>query len=70
MQNLDRSAKIDGFGTVKTAWDAGPQTIRLTFARPIKDLVNERTGQRLGDGAAFDDRFTPWEANVYTYRAE
>ncbi|HYA41278.1 MAG TPA: alpha-amylase family protein [Syntrophobacteraceae bacterium] len=39
----------------------------LQFADRVKDLVNERTKNKLGDGESFEDGFRPWEANVYSF---
>jgi hypothetical protein len=67
VQNLDRKARIDGFGAVEGDLHGGPVLLKLAFASPVKDLVNERSGRRLGDGTRFEDSYTPWEANVYTF---
>ncbi len=66
VENLDRAATISSFGAT-TGLGAQPVTLQLRFAAPVKDLRNERTGVRMGDGVAFSDAFVPWEANVYTY---
>ncbi|HYE06172.1 MAG TPA: beta-galactosidase trimerization domain-containing protein [Planctomycetota bacterium] len=65
--NIDRAATIDSFGTTGGALGDAEVELTLRFARPVKKLVNERTGAALGDGAEFKDRFTPWQANVYTF---
>ncbi|MCW8130460.1 MAG: beta-galactosidase trimerization domain-containing protein [Planctomycetota bacterium] len=67
IRNISRSAKIDGFGDAGSVSEGGKAKIKLTFAKAVKGLKNERTGKELGDGASFEDEFTPWEANVYTY---
>lgn len=66
VKNVDRKASIDEFGS--TGDEVGSRgKIKLAFAAPVKDLKNERTGKTLGNGRTFEDDFTPWEANVYTY---
>ncbi|MCY3021984.1 MAG: beta-galactosidase trimerization domain-containing protein [Planctomycetota bacterium] len=67
VRNLDRKASISGFGTAKEGMGEGNVKLKLLFAKPVKALKNERTGKDLGDGKEFEDEFTPWEANVYTY---
>jgi len=67
VKNIDRRASIDAFGDTAEEAGKGPARLKLSFARPVKDLRNERTGKVLGGGRAFEDDFTPWEANVYTY---
>ena len=67
VKNVDRRASIDAFGETAEEAGRGPVRLKLSFARPVKDLRNERSGKVLGDGRAFEDDFTPWEANVYTY---
>ena len=67
VKNLERRALIDAFGAVSDDFASGPVKLRISFARPVTDLRNERTGRTLGAGRAFEDDFTPWEANVYTY---
>ncbi|HLY74167.1 MAG TPA: alpha-amylase family protein [Planctomycetota bacterium] len=67
LKNLDRKASIDGFGSAEGALGDGKIRLKLSFAHPVKDLKNERTGKTLGDGLEFEDEWTPWEANVYTY---
>ncbi|MGH7162054.1 MAG: beta-galactosidase trimerization domain-containing protein [Planctomycetota bacterium] len=42
--------------------------IELAFARPAKDLVNERTGEALGDGDRFAFDFPACEALFLSYR--
>ena len=41
--------------------------LKLSFASDVTGLTNERTGRSLGNGRTFEDDYTPWEANVYTY---
>ena len=67
LKNKDRKASIDGFGSAQGALGDGRIKLKLSFAKPVQDLRNERTGKALGDGAEFEDEFTPWEANVYSY---
>jgi hypothetical protein len=67
VQNLDRKARIDGFGATEGDVGAARVRLRLDFAAPVRDLVDERSGRKLGDGASFEDGFTPWEANVYSF---
>jgi hypothetical protein len=67
IKNLDRKAAIDGFGSMDTKLEDAKLKLKLQFAKPVKDLKNERTGKELGGGSDFEDDFTPWEANVYTY---
>ena len=67
VKNPDRRASIDGFGSAHGTLGDGKIALKLTFARGVRDLRNERTGKVLGDGTVFEDEFTPWEANVYTY---
>ncbi len=51
---------------------AGPESVKLgiEFAENVKDLINERTHARLGDGKSFTDEWKPWEANIYSFRLE
>jgi len=67
VQNLDRKAEIDSFGATQGNLGEGALKVKLSFAVEAKSLVNERTGRAMGDGKSFEDDFTPWEANVYTY---
>jgi hypothetical protein len=67
INNYNRSATIDGFGSLSANLDGGKVKLSLTFAKPVKDLKNERTGKSMGDGAAFEDEFSAHEANVYSY---
>jgi hypothetical protein len=67
LRNLDRRASIDGFGSAQGQLGAGKITLKLSFAGGVKDLKNERTGKSFGAGKDFEDEFTPWEANVYTF---
>jgi hypothetical protein len=67
VRNIDRRASIDAFGETNEEVERGSVRLKLTFARPVKEFRNERTGKVLGDGQAFEDDFTPWEAGVYTY---
>lgn len=43
--------------------------LQLDFAEPVQDLVNERTGERLGDGRVFSIRFSTYEAILLSYRS-
>jgi hypothetical protein len=68
VRNPDRRAVIDGFGETEGGGPGeAPMRLRLDFAAPVRGLVDERTGRELGDGASFEDAFTPWEANVYSF---
>jgi len=67
VKNIDRSAAIDSFGDIKGGMEDATMKIKLEFAKPVKDLKNERTGKAMGAGKTFEDTFTPWEANVYSY---
>jgi len=67
VKNIDRSATINSFGEVKGGMGEAAVPIQLDFAKPVKDLKNERTGKVLGAGKTFTDTFVPWEANVYSY---
>lgn len=67
VQNLDRRANIDGFGTTQGGVDDAKVVLKMTFAVPVRKMTNVRTGRLLGDGREFEDDYTPWEANVYTF---
>jgi hypothetical protein len=67
LRNLDRKASIDGFGSAEGKLGDGRMRMKLSFAFPVKDLKNERSGKTLGNGRDFEDELTPWEANVYSY---
>jgi hypothetical protein len=67
LKNQDRKASIDGFGSAQGTLGDGRIKLKLTFAKAVRDLKNERTGKALGDGRDFEDDLTPWEANVYSY---
>jgi len=67
VQNLERKAVIDGFGATEGNLGEGPLKLKLSFTAAVNGLVNERTGKALGSGKVFEDDYTPWEANVYTY---
>jgi hypothetical protein len=67
LKNIDRKASIDSFGATAGALGNGPAKLKLSFATPVKGLKNERTGKEIGNGKEFEDDFTPWEANIYTY---
>ena len=43
-------------------------TVRLRFAEPVRDLKNERTGERLGEGTVFEAEWTRNEALVLSFR--
>ncbi|HEY3322722.1 MAG TPA: alpha-amylase family protein [Planctomycetota bacterium] len=66
LKNLDRRASISDFGATKDGLGEASVKLGLSFAAPVKNLKNERTGKVLGDGKEFEDAFVPWEANVYT----
>jgi hypothetical protein len=67
VQNLERKAVIDGFGATQGTTGDAKLKLKLSFAAPVKGLMNERTGKALGNGRDFEDEYAPWEANVYTY---
>jgi hypothetical protein len=67
LHNIDRRASIDGFGDLSGELGEGSVKLKLSFAKAVKDLKNERSGKSLGNGRDFEDDFVPWEANVYTY---
>ncbi|MCZ7645894.1 MAG: beta-galactosidase trimerization domain-containing protein [Planctomycetota bacterium] len=67
VKNLDRRASIDAFGSIESKLGDTKVKLKLQFAKPVKDLKNERTGKDMGSGTDFEDDFNPWEANVYTY---
>jgi len=67
LKNQDRKASIDGFGSAQGKLGDGRIRLTFSFARAVQDLRNERSGKTLGDGRDFEDDWTPWEANVYTY---
>ncbi len=67
VKNIDRAAAIDSFGDIKGGMEDAALQIKLEFAKPVKDLKNERTGKAMGAGKTFTDTFVPWEANVYSY---
>ena len=39
--------------------------VKLKFKDPIHGLVNLRTNKKFGPGQVFNDRFNPWEGNLY-----
>jgi hypothetical protein len=47
----------------------GPESVKLglQFTDGVKDLINERTQVKLGDGKSFEDGWRPWEANIYSF---
>lgn len=55
------SFKVD-LGGMETA------TLKLAFSKAVKELKNERTGEKLGDKKTFSFSFKPWEAGVFTYK--
>jgi hypothetical protein len=67
VSNPERRASINEFGAMEGAPGEERRKLRLAFDRPVKGLVNERTGKAMGDGREFEDDFVPWEANVYTF---
>lgn len=67
VKNIDRAATINSFGDIKGGIGEAAVQIKLEFAKPVKDLKNERTGKAMGAGKTFTDTFVPWEANVYSY---
>lgn len=67
IKNIDRSATINSFGDVKGGIGDAAVKIKLVFAKPVRDVRNERTGAVLGTGTSFTDTFVPWEANVYSF---
>ncbi|HYF51201.1 MAG TPA: alpha-amylase family protein [Planctomycetota bacterium] len=68
IKNISRNATITSFGSTSGAIGDEKVKLKLVFANPVKNLKNERTGKELGAGKEFDDEFTPWEANVYTFQ--
>lgn len=67
ISNLKLGASDTSMGDVSGELGNGKVKLKVTFAKAVKGLKNERTGKVLGDGASFEDEFTPWEANVYTF---
>jgi hypothetical protein len=67
VSNPNRAASVSGFGDMQDAGAAGKMQLKMTFAAPVRDLKNERTGKPLGNGTVFEDEFTPWEAGVYSF---
>jgi hypothetical protein len=67
LRNISRAATISTFGESKDGLGDAKAKLKLSFAIPVKALKNERTGKELGDGKEFEDEFTPWEANIYSY---
>ena len=67
IKNTHRAATINSFGDMKGQLGDAAVQITLDFAKPVKDLRNERTGKAMGAGKTFTDSFVPWEANVYSY---
>jgi hypothetical protein len=67
VQNLERKALTDGFGATEGDLADAKLKLRLSFASAVKGFENVRTGRSLGSGLEFEDDYTPWEANVYTY---
>lgn len=67
VKNLFRSAKINAAGETQGTLSNEPMPIKLRFAKPVKNLRNERTGKLLGDGQEFQDTWVTCEANVYSF---
>ncbi len=67
VRNIDRRASIDAYGDLTDEVNQASTKLKFSFSNAVKGLKNERSGKLLGDGRAFEDDFTPWEANVYTY---
>ncbi len=67
ISNLKLSSNVNNMGNIGGELGKGKVKLSLKFAKAVKGLKNERTGKVLGDGASFEDEFTPWEANIYTF---
>lgn len=46
---------------------AGVQAVTVEFEQPVKDVVNERSGERLGDGKAFKFDFNGIAAVFFSF---
>jgi len=68
LQNAEVSGGAQGGGGVE-GLRTRPIPITLTFATPVRGLVDERTGKRHGDGATFRLRFNPVEAIFLSHAA-
>lgn len=66
-KNINVGANVNAAAATKGDLGSGQVKLGLTFARPVKDLKNERTGKALGNGKTFEDTFTTYEANVYSF---
>jgi hypothetical protein len=66
VKNPLRRASVESAGKTDLS-KLEPLKLGLVFDRDVKDLVNERTGAKLGDGKTFTDDWKPWEANVYSF---
>ncbi len=62
--NPTRQGSISSLGAV-AGFDREPFDVTLAFDRPLTNVVNLRTGQRLPDGRAIDIRWTPWQALLF-----
>ena len=42
--------------------------LQIDFAEAVRDVIDERTGKRLGDGRSFQVRFPTWEAVLLSFQ--
>ena len=45
-------------------------SLTVKFEKPVRDLVNERTGRKLGDGKSFSFDFNPVEALLLSFKGK
>ena len=68
LQNAAVSGGEAGGGGVE-GLASGKQTVTVTFATPLRDVVDERAAKPLGDGAAFSVEYDPVQAVLLSAKA-
>ncbi len=69
LQNAEVTGSDVGGGGVE-GLTAKKHPITVTLPAPVKDVVDERTGKKLADGAAFTLDFNPVEAAFFSFAGE
>jgi hypothetical protein len=64
VRNLPRDASTDDAGTMQGLF-GDPLDVEISLARPVTNVRNLRTGERLPDGAAIRAKWKPWEALLF-----
>jgi len=64
VRNPPRNASTDDAGVLQGMF-GDPLDVEISLARPVTNVRNLRTGERLPDGAAIRAKWKPWEALLF-----